>query len=447
MRAIRIDSRASSVGRKKDATPTFFNFKYDILGFASVSIATILYRVFLELIYQGYIAGKWSYYNFQNNTSPELFTVSWVALVVTLPLLFDLVTNQRKSAPLIIVLYLAAFVPSLVMLEKQDAPPAFVALLFIYWAVLFFAYYVLPSFSFPKPKTRTRRNATAIITIIFVGVVLIAWAVYARFRIMTEFVFVYDVRSESLTYSIPAILDYPLEMSRLVIPCLACYFLSKKSYKAFVVLLIVQYLNFCIDGLKTSLYTIVIAVVCYLAYGKDFRRKIVYLFAGTAAAAYFIAVVLNDVTIIEVVIRRILLMPAMLNQQYFEFFAQNPPDYFAQSFMRYFGMESPYDRSITFLIGASLGYPDMWANNGLFSDAMQNLGILGVFVMPWFVILALRLYEASIDEGNEKIAVSVLVGGSMMLIGSCLVPFLIMHGFLIACLTLRFLPASNDNRG
>ncbi len=407
----------------------------------------IIYRAFLELIYQGYIADKWSYYNFQNNTSPELCIVSWVALVVTLPLLFDLVTNQRKSSPLVIVLYLAAFVPSLVMLEKQDASYLFIILLFIYWAVLILAYYALPSFSFAKPKSRTGRNVTVALTVIFVGVVLIVWAVYANFRLMTEFVFVYDVRRESLTYSIPTILDYLLEMSRLVIPCLACYYLSKKNYRVFILLLLVQYFNFCIDGLKTSLYAMAVAVVCYLAYSEDFRRKVIYLFAGVTAVAYLIAVVFNDEAIIEVVIRRVLLMPAMLNQQFFEFFTSNPPDFFAQSFMRYFGLTSPYDRSIPLLIGESLGHPEMWANNGLLSDAMQNLGILGVFVMPWLVVLVLRLYEAAIDEENERIAVSVLVGGSMMLIGSGLFPFLVTHGFLAACLTLRFLPAGLDDLG
>ncbi len=72
----------------------------------------------------------------------------------------------------------------------------------------------------------------------------------------------------------------------------------------------------------------------------------------------------------------------------------------------------------------------MHANNGLFSDAISNLGVPWLLIMPVAVVLVLRLFDSctmSLDTGLVAImAVQVALG----LISSPLVSLLLAGGLI-----------------
>lgn len=78
-------------------------------------------------------------------------------------------------------------------------------------------------------------------------------------------------------------------------------------------------------------------------------------------------------------------LPVLIGSNFYDFFTTHEPDYFRTSILSRFGVSSPYtDVGINFLISgiySSYGYQSS-ANNGLISDAITNMGIMGLFVMP-----------------------------------------------------------------
>lgn len=133
-------------------------------------------------------------------------------------------------------------------------------------------------------------------------------------------------------------------------------------------------------------------------------------------------------------------LPNLLNEYYFDFFSGNVPDYFRQSFLRNFGFESEYEK-IPNMIGYSyFNRPDMVANNGLISDAITNMGIIGIVISPLFIVTFLWLYDNATHNLDRKIYIMSSIYIAYTLIGSFMLPALLTHGFIAMVIILFLLP-------
>ena len=122
----------------------------------------------------------------------------------------------------------------------------------------------------------------------------------------------------------------------------------------------------------------------------------------------------------------------------------NELDFFRQSFLRWFNIESPYKDNIAFMIGGMYyGNYEIRGNNGLFTDAYYNMGIMGIILFPLILVFILRLIE-SVSKGiKEGMMFVVVFSVGVTLLSTTFTIALLNNGIILMMIMLYFLPRRN----
>ena len=154
----------------------------------------------------------------------------------------------------------------------------------------------------------------------------------------------------------------------------------------------------------------------------------------------------NSIELISYSTRRVLFTPAKLNYCYYDYFSSHGPDYFlAGPVGRLTGLTSPNSDSIAHLIGeVYFNAPDMGANNGLFSDAYANLGIIGCVVMPIILVLCIYLLQYIGRALPPSVLFSVVIVFSITFVSSFLTTIFFTHALIPAYLLLYLMSSSKN---
>ncbi len=132
-----------------------------------------------------------------------------------------------------------------------------------------------------------------------------------------------------------------------------------------------------------------------------------------------------------VFVRRLIFTPTHLHEWYYQFFWGREADFFRTN-LRHFGVNGPYTAlgGVARAIGDFYGSSTMHANNGLFSDAISNLGVPWLLLMPIPVMLVLLFFD-SCTKGLEQGLVAIMaVQMTLGLISSPLVSLFLAGGFV-----------------
>lgn len=98
---------------------------------------------------------------------------------------------------------------------------------------------------------------------------LYIWGKYANFRILLTLTNVYEVRDEANAYEISMLMQYFIQMSRIVVPMLILLSIKNKRYFTFLWLLFVTLINFSYEGSKTVILFPILLVGGYIFYRKE----------------------------------------------------------------------------------------------------------------------------------------------------------------------------------
>ena len=107
--------------------------------------------------------------------------------------------------------------------------------------------------------------------------------------------------------------------------------------------------------------------------------------------------------------------------------------------------DSDYTTGLAFLIADfTIGDIGARANNGLFSDAYQNLGPLGILIMPILTILYLKTLDGATENTDQRLYFVLLLYISFVLLGIPLTTALLSSGLFALMLVLYFLPKNRN---
>ena len=225
-------------------------------------------------------------------------------------------------------------------------------------------------------------------------------------------------------------------------PFFVVWCLSNKYYAMSMFFAFTQLVYFFVDGSKTTFFSLVIVVLAYLVLKKHPRliREIILAFDAVTVACITQLIVLHGGIgkILSVFVRRVFFVPAKLNYDYYDYFSINPLNYYS-NVIKF--ITPVYPKGVPAEIGFFRnGYYGESANNGLFSDAIANLGLVGCVVMPIAVVIVLKLFDVVSEGINEAVLVSVIIAVSRPLFGSSFFTGLITHGLLVMMLLLYCMP-------
>lgn len=404
----------------------------------------VLLRIMLDWAYLTYAAPRFSYqYHFVSNQNYEALLLSWLVLIASIPFAFRYDERNRCTSMLVTVLYCISFVPGTMMIAYGSVSWGYTICYLIFWATMLYACYFVPQVRIGYSSGRLSNAMTVTATAVLAfSVIYVSWK-YTGFRFTVSLANVYDLRLEAREFDLPWPLSYLFYAAKIAIPVLVAHYLSRKRYLIALLLGIVQLLAFSADGTKSTLFTLVIVVACYYFVKRVTISLIIRAVTLIVLTALIEYIVFDSDYILNYGIRRLFYVPASLNVDYYQFFSSNDLDFYRQSIFSKLGFESPYVQSIGRTIGLyCLGSPVMNANNGLFSDAYANLGIVGCFVVPLMLVTIFRIIDIVASGLPFPIVACVLVITAYTFISSSFFTVLISHGLFLVCIILYFLPRS-----
>jgi hypothetical protein len=186
---------------------------------------------------------------------------------------------------------------------------------------------------------------------------------------------------------------------KVIIPFMFVYFMYQRNYLlAGIGLFFLIYL-FVISGNKAVYFTSIITVFFYFI-GKTTLDKL-YFFLG-ALLVSFVLIFVGDFILGDYLLRGTLIMrpfffPALLNYCYFDYFHEfrKIQMYFSENHIFNHFFTSPLDTKSAVLIAKVYFHTDdMYANNGLISDGIMNLGYVGVFLLSGLFSLIFLLFNS-----------------------------------------------------
>ena len=368
--------------------------------------------------------------------------LSWWLLILLLPMVMASFHRTTISARIVSILFMISVVPTISLIGfRQDYSGVYIFLIMIYWTIFLLAWNYTPTVILSNRKDNSSLFGLYIIIGVFSFVVLYVWARHAQFHIQTDlFETVYETRARAREFSIGRLMSYVWLSADNILPLCVAYLLYKKRYMIASALVIIVFINFSITATKQILALLVLSILGYFFYGFLSRgRYIVYALCFLLIISLLEPLVFGTY-LVSYIPYRVFFIPAELHYTYFSFFQINSFDYFSQGPLRAF-VESEYDIAIAFLISDfCCGDVSARSNNGLFSDAYQNLGTLGVFIMPLLPVFYLKALDGATRGHDRRIFVVLFSYVSFVFLGIPFSTSLFSSGLILLLVFLIWLP-------
>ncbi|WP_455326565.1 O-antigen polymerase [Enterococcus saigonensis] len=355
--------------------------------------------------------------------------------------------SENLSRAVVLVFILINFIPALTLYSFMPQNVLFVTCFLLYWVFLLIFIRIIPTIYLPKVDSVLSEKLIFIATIFFSLFIIFLSGRYAGFRLNFNLLNVYELRDEIRNIELPLIFTYLFSAAKVVIPILSIYFYSIKKYGIAIGLFIIQFLSFSVDGSKSTLFSIVLTYIIYFFVKRIKISTFSIIIFISSVFSFLEVIVMRTNFLVNFFIRRAMFLPNLLNIYYFDFFGQNPKDFFRQGLLGRIGIDSPYNMSIPNLIGLHyFNAETMLANNGLFSDAYYNLGIGGIVIMPLLIILTLKVLDGCTVGIEFKILIGAVITVAYTFISSSFFTVLLTHGLLLTGVVLWLIPKNRKEK-
>ena len=423
---------------------------------ATYFITYFVYITFLFICYSNYLVNVYGYYGFKNNINITSLIISLIILFTLFFIIYKQKTNTYSNF-VVYILLLINLVPSIVTFCYMPFSYRYLSLLLLYWCMMIFFINIFNNIHLKDNSKIIKSNLFNLYIILAIEFLVFLFVI--RYTgINLNFNTVYELRDNYFQTNIPTILSYLYATFKVVNPLLFVYLYNRnKKFSCFLTIAI-QILAFLEDGSKSTLFSLILAyIIVKYVHNKKIKNFLIidnskyYILFGLAVVniiGFMEFKIIKTSFLYNYFIRRTFFLPSLLNHYYYDFFSLNSYDFFRQSILGKIGFNSVYNMKIQNLIGKIyFASPTMLANNGLFSDAFMNLGTIGMFIMPFFICLALRFLDYCAKNINSYYLIIVLISVSYTFISSSFFTVLLTHGFLLLCLIILFIIPKDISMG
>ena len=432
-----IKERYKDILEKSDA---FFS------SFPMLVISLLLYKILVDVIYLLYIGPTFQYgirIHALNTASSYLYLGMYAIFF------YEFVKSRTASSVLFIVLNMIYFIPVTTYCSLGSGSSSFLFFAILYWTLFSVLQIKIPVIVWKRTGISGRR-CSFFMYILLAGIsvftVYLSWK-YTGFRIVTDLMEVYDIRAEAAGYDLSTGFRYLQNFSTILIPLLILFCFRQKKYLLVLWGAFLLLLNFSFAGHKTVLFMGVLVI----AGAVFWRRQMVSLILpggiGLAVLGALEERAFGHAYIISFFFRRMGYLLAQLSDEYYRYFQNNPADIFRGTFLGKLGFESPYPLPLPYVIGNNHLSQTVSSNNGLLADVWSNLGIMGILVMPFILIVCFRLFDMAAEGLPSRYVVGLAVYYAVLFSNGTWSIVLLTHGFLIMCFVYFMFPRDAGLRG
>lgn len=396
---------------------------------AGVFLSILLFRLLLDLTYVQIVNPLYEYYGFSITYGSHTF-FSWLILAGFSLLAVKFIDiKDWFISNVILLFFLLRFVPMTSIMGFIPMNDGLLMLECLYWFCLLLFAYFMPSFRIEKPKIRSN-VFIYICFFLFSLVILFISGYYTGFRLNFSLFNVYDLRLEAREFDIPTLLQYLWAASRNILPLVFIYFVSRKNKKMAIITAVLIFLNFSINGLKSTLFKLLVAIIAYYIY----KRRISYSYSWYFVLLCFFALmeqyILGSAFLGVLFVRRVLFLPSLLDYYYYDYISETGPTYFSL----------PNGTPVSYSIGQNYFFKEEAnANNGLFSDAYTNLGAIGCIVFPLALVVLWKMLSSVSKDIAPKMLILPVILVVLTFNSGFFTVSLLTNGILLLLLYLYFL--------
>lgn len=406
------------------------------------SLGLILYRILVDNAYEYIIAVLFDYQNYLINKSSESLFLSWLFYLSLFPVILKTSKSNNFSSQVVFILVLISLVPTSTFIAyHRNYTIEYILLMYLYWSVLLHVNTFIPRIKLLNINIIGSNKVVIAITILLALSILYISYIHTGFRFHINLMTVYDLREESREFEINFFLGYLSTFADNILPIILVYFLIAKKRVLSIFVIVVILINFGIGGIKQVLFLLLFALISYFIVNKIYpTRNYLWFFTFLVCAAIVEYGIFSTWFISLFSLYRIFFIPVKLHYVFYNFFAVNEKDYFRQSALKWL-LESPYKENIGFLMGEQdSGSITSRANNGLFSDAFYNFGLLGIILFPIVLIVILKIIEYAAKNLSYKINFILVITITFILINLPFTTALVTAGIIPLIFILYFMP-------
>ena len=305
-------------------------------------------------------------------------------------------------------------------------------------------FYLITKFNFISFKclhiVKDGRKIAISISFLFV-VFLVVWYIYSGVRLNIDFSQVYDFRAENAEVAARGVLSYTNNWTYQIFNIfLMAFCLFYRKYIWFILFFLVQILFYAASTHKSVFFLPFLLLGIWFYFKKTSSLTVLPItFSILIISTLLSYFMFNDLWLSSLFSRRVFYVPANLTFVYFDFFSVNPKVFWSNSVLSAF-ISYPYAPGISLsrVVGAYLGNPNMGANNGFVASGYAHAGLYGVFIYSCIVGIILRLINDITDKLLPVwLAVAlVIVPLRSLLISSDLLTVILTHGLIVAIILL-----------
>lgn len=412
-------------------------------------ISIMCYKLSLDIVYVNFICEFFLYEGYNLNLNLLNYSISSLMI-----LLFGLLVPSflnKISDWFLLTFYILVLVPILTMYGLDQNLSIFPVIMHLLTYLII--YFILRIRNIKVLKVNNISNGKNLFIFInfFMILYLLMWYIYtgAIKNINFDLAKVYDFRELNSGLTNIGFASYlnnwVYKLSSLV---LMGYGFLRKNIFIIIFSIITQLIFFSVSTHKSVLFSGFMIFGIYMYLKKT--KKMIYIpaFLGSIIIIIFILSTYQEEYILysSIFIRRFLFVPAKLAYDYYEFFQDNTFSWWSTSIFSTF-IDTPYVLGIDRAIGAYLGTPDAYMNNGFVSSGYAQAGILGVLIYAITIGWILKFINHLTVNTVYPLWFSLIIVSNPLInliLSSDLFAVLLTHGLILSIL---FLVLLNNRRG
>ena len=410
----------------------------------------IFVKILFEIVYITQYHHYWEYLGVKYEPNFTKAVISWVVAVVFV--ILGQLCAEDKLGKIFGIFLNVSIIPSLSILwlknERIDAFLLIVTYWFVWWVITIAFSITRPLCLGLKPNYEKGEDgmfipssSNLIVILIYSWVILTTLYLSAKYGGMRLFVDIDNVYAYRLSgVSMSSLESYIFAWNtNALLPLLFGVHFTQRKALLFFGDIIMTLLSYGIFGNKSMLFMIPLVFGVILLSELNVIKHVDKMI-GLFIILYLLISVVTSNQMFIALGDRILEGPATGHYNYYDFFSSenNPLLYLRESILRSF-MNSPYNDSVSRIIGSSSkyysgAYNNM--NNGLFSVAFANFGIVGVIIQPLVIVGTFYLFCKLIRDFDETIQYILILLHILYLISTTYFSWLMTGGLIVEAFAL-----------
>ncbi len=357
----------------------------------------LLYYLLLQFSYCKVIVVVYGYMGFVDSFSVTKAFFSFALIFIT----FTLIPKTKLPSNFFLNMILAmTIIPSLVIFAGSDGPYSFalINLVAFHTLLLVIKCFSIKDLNIKGLYQQQLLNFFAVYGILIFAVILaLGGSRYFNIDISK----VYEFRREAAA-NLPGIFGYLMPIfGKVVIPLGITMSLSCRKYHLTLVFILFGFLTFALTAHKLPLFVpFFVIIIWWISLQKNVSHLLVIFLISIILFGFLEIFILNNLNfyteglIMNLGVRRTLLVPSWLDRAYFDFFSQNPYVYWSQSKISMGLLDNPYDVTTPILIGREvIGNPATHADTAWIGFGYSNAGVFGVLIYSLLIGAVIKFID------------------------------------------------------